>query len=29
MLDINKDFQLIILDLTLPEIDGLGTYSKN
>src|SRR5690606_37175752 len=28
MLDINKDFQLIILDLTLPEIDGLELIPK-
>lgn len=28
MLDMNKDFQLIILDLTLPEIDGLELIPK-
>jgi len=28
MLDINKDFHLIILDLTLPEIDGLELIPK-
>ncbi|MDX4050206.1 response regulator transcription factor [Aliarcobacter skirrowii] len=28
MLDINKNFQLIILDLTLPEIDGLELIPK-
>ena len=28
MLSINKDFQLLILDLTLPEIDGLELLPK-
>lgn len=28
MLHIHKDFQLIILDLTLPEIDGLELIQK-
>src|SRR5574344_2219286 len=28
MLDLNKDYQLLILDLTLPEIDGLELIPK-
>ena len=28
MLDLNKDYELLILDLTLPEIDGLELIPK-
>ena len=29
MLNVHKDYQLIILDLTLPEIDGLELIPKS